>query len=130
EPTEVRDGVNRWEFPATKPLSTYITALVAGPYHVVRDVYSGPHGDYPLGVFCRKSLAEHLDVDDILLITKQGFEFFERIFEVPYAFGKYDQLFVPEFNAGAMENAGCVTLREDYVFRSRVTDAAYENRAN
>ena len=130
EPTEVRDGVSRWEFPATKPLSTYITALVAGPYHVVRDVYSGPHGDYPLGVFCRTSLAEHLDVDDILLVTKQGFEFFERVFEVPYAFEKYDQLFVPEFNAGAMENAGCVTLREDYVFRSRVTDAAYENRAN
>ena len=130
EPTAVRDGVNRWDFPATKPISTYITALVAGPYHVVRDVYSGPNGEYPLGVFCRKSLAEHLDVDDILLITRQGFEFFERIFEVPYAFEKYDQLFVPEFNAGAMENAGCVTFREDYVFRSRVTDAAYENRAN
>ena len=130
EPTEVRDGVSRWEFPATKPISTYITALVAGPYHVVRDVYSGPNGDYPLGVFCRKSLAEHLDVEDILLITRQGFEFFERNFEVPYPFGKYDQLFVPEFNAGAMENAGCVTFREDYVFRSRVTDAAYENRAN
>ena len=130
EPTTVRDGVSRWEFRTTKPLSTYITALVAGPYHVVRDVYSGPHGDYPLGVFCRTSLAEYLDVDDILLVTKQGFEFFERVFEVPYAFEKYDQLFVPEFNAGAMENAGCVTLREDYVFRSRVTDAAYENRAN
>ncbi|HQR80677.1 MAG TPA: aminopeptidase N [Actinomycetota bacterium] len=130
EPSAVRDGVSRWVFPATKPIPTYITALVAGPYHVVRDVYSGPNGDYPLGVFCRKSLAEYLDVDDILLITKQGFEFFERTFEMPYAFGKYDQLFVPEFNAGAMENAGCVTFREDYVFRSRVTDAAYENRAN
>ena len=130
EPTDVREGVSRWEFPATKPISTYITALVAGPYHVVRDVYSGPHGDYPLGVFCRKSLAQYLDVEDILLITRQGFEFFERNFEMPYAFGKYDQLFVPEFNAGAMENAGCVTFREDYIFRSRVTDAAYENRAN
>ena len=81
--------------------------------------YSGPHGDYPLGVFCRKSLAQYLDVEDILLITRQGFEFFERNFEMPYAFGKYDQLFVPEFNAGAMENAGCVTFREDYIFRSR-----------
>ena len=130
DPTPVRDGVSRWEFPPTKPISTYITALVAGPYHVVRDVYSGPHGEYPLGVFCRKSLAEYLDVDDILLITRQGFEFFERVFEMPYPFQKYDQLFVPEFNAGAMENAGCVTFREDYVFRSRVTDAAYENRAN
>ncbi|MEZ5186571.1 MAG: aminopeptidase N [Candidatus Nanopelagicales bacterium] len=130
EPTTVRAGVNRWEFPATKPISTYITALVAGPYHVVRDVYSGPNGDYPLGVFCRKSLAEYLDVEDILLITRQGFAFFEEAFEMPYAFEKYDQLFVPEFNAGAMENAGCVTFREDYIFRSRVTDAAYENRAN
>ncbi len=130
EPTAVREGVSRWEFPATKKMSTYITALVAGPYHVVRDVYSGPNGEYPLGVFCRKSLAQFLDVDDILLITRQGFEFFERVFGVPYAFDKYDQLFVPEFNAGAMENAGCVTFREDYIFRSRVTDAAYETRAN
>jgi len=130
QPSEVRDGVSRWEFPPTGPISTYITALVAGPYHVVRDVYSGPNGDYPLGVFCRKSLAEYLDADDILLITRQGFEFFEQAFGVPYAFGKYDQLFVPEFNAGAMENAGCVTFREDYIFRSRVTEAAYENRAN
>ncbi len=130
QPTAVRDGVSRWEFPPTPKISTYITALVAGPYHVVRDEYTGPHGTYPLGVFCRKSLAQYLDVDDILLITRQGFEFFERVFEVPYAFGKYDQLFVPEFNAGAMENAGCVTFREDYIFRSRVTDAAYETRAN
>lgn len=130
EPSPVREGVSRWQFMPTKPISTYITALVAGPYHVVRDVYAGAHGDYPLGVFCRKSLAEYLDVDDILLITRQGFEFFERVFEMPYAFEKYDQIFVPEFNAGAMENAGCVTFREDYVFRSRVTDAAYENRAN
>jgi aminopeptidase N len=130
EPTPVREGVNRWEFPATKPVSTYITALVAGPYHVVRDNYSGRHGEYPLGIFCRKSMAEHLDVDDILLLTRQGFEFFEAAFDTPYPFEKYDQLFVPEFNAGAMENAGCVTFREDYIFRSRVTDAAYENRAN
>jgi aminopeptidase N len=130
QPTQVRDGVSRWQFLPTKPISTYITALVAGPYHVVRDVYAGAHGEYPLGVFCRKSLAEYLDVDDILLVTRQGFEFFERVFEMPYAFEKYDQLVVPEFNAGAMENAGCVTFREDYVFRSRVTEAAYENRAN
>jgi aminopeptidase N len=130
EPTAVRDGISRWEFPASKKMSTYITALVAGPYHVVRDVYSGPNGAYPLGIFCRKSLAQYLDADDIFLITKQGFEFFEQAFEVPYAFDKYDQLFVPEFNAGAMENAGCVTFREDYIFRSRVTNAAYETRAN
>jgi len=126
----VRDGISRWEFEATPVMSTYITALVAGPYHRVDDVYEGAHGSYPLGVYCRKSLAQYLDVDDILLITKQGFAFFEEQFKVPYPFAKYDQLFVPEFNAGAMENAGCVTFLEDLIFRSRVTDASYEQRAN
>ncbi|MGH3392627.1 MAG: M1 family metallopeptidase, partial [Actinomadura sp.] len=114
-----------WLFPATPRMSTYITALVAGPYHVVRDEHDG----IPLGVFCRASLAEHLDSDAIFEVTKQGFDYFRRVFDQPYPFGKYDQLFVPEFNAGAMENAGCVTFLEDYVFRSRVTDAAYERRA-
>ena len=130
EPRLLGDGYARWDFAATPPLSTYITALVAGPYHVVRDEYVGPHGTYPLGLFCRASLAEHLDADDLFTVTKQGFEFFEESFGTPYPFGKYDQLFVPEFNAGAMENAGCVTILEDYVFRSRVTDSAYEPRAN
>ncbi len=130
EPTAVRAGVARWEFEATPVMSTYITALVAGPYHRVDDVYEGAHGSYPLGVYCRSSLAQYLDVDDILLITKQGFAFFEEQFKVPYPFAKYDQLFVPEFNAGAMENAGCVTFLEDLIFRSRVTDASYEQRAN
>ena len=130
EPALLGDGYARWDFPATPRLSTYITALVAGPYAVVRDEYVGPHGTYPLGLFCRASLAEHLDPDDLFTVTKQGFEFFEESFGTPYPFGKYDQLFVPEFNAGAMENAACVTILEDYVFRSRVTDSAYEQRAN
>ena len=124
------DDSSRWEFEPTPPISTYITAVVAGPYHVVRDEYVGPNGTYPLGVFCRNSLAPSLDADEIFLLTKQGFEFYERTFDTPYPFAKYDQLFVPEFNAGAMENAGCVTFLEDYVFRSRVTDAAYEQRSN
>jgi aminopeptidase N len=130
EPDPVSAGVARWAFAPTARMSTYITALVAGPYHEVRDEYVGPHGTYPMGVFCRESLAQYLDADDILELTKQGFAFFEEQFKTPYAFGKYDQLFVPEFNAGAMENAGCVTFLEDMVFRSRVTDAAYEQRAN
>ncbi|WP_026416175.1 aminopeptidase N [Actinomadura oligospora] len=117
-------------FPRTPRISTYITALVAGPYHVVRDEYRRADGSViPLGVFCRASLAEHLDADAIVDVTRQGFAFFEEVFGRPYPFSKYDQLFVPEFNAGAMENAGCVTFLEDYVFRSRVTDAAYERRA-
>jgi aminopeptidase N len=128
--TDLGDGTTRWDFPATPRISTYITALVAGPYYSVHDVYDGPHGSYPLRIFCRNSLAEYLDPEDIFLLTKQGFAFFEQEFGVPYPFAKYDQLFVPEFNAGAMENAACVTFLEDMVFRSRVTDAAYEQRAN
>jgi aminopeptidase N len=130
EPSPAGGDLARWDFPATPRISTYITALVAGPYHVVRDEYVGPHGTYPLGVFCRASLAAYLDADEVLTVTKQGFELFEKAFATPYPFTKYDQLFVPEFNAGAMENAGCVTILEDYVFRSRVTDYAYEARAN
>ncbi len=129
-PSALGDAKARWDFPASLRMSTYITALVAGPYYEVRDSYTGAFGTYPLGVFCRTSLAEFLDPDDIFLITKQGFEFFEKQFGVAYPFVKYDQLFVPEFNAGAMENAGCVTFLEDLVFRSRVTDSAYEQRAN
>ncbi len=129
-PTPVRESGARWDFATTARMSTYITALVAGPYHVVRDEYAGPHGRYPLGVFARASMAQYLDADRVLAETKAGFAFFEQAFGHPYPFGKYDQLFVPEYNAGAMENAGCVTIMEDYIFRSRVTEVAYEQRAN
>ena len=87
-------------------------------------------GSYPLGLYCRKSLAEFLDTDHLFNVTKQGFAFFEEKFDVAYPFGKYDQLFCPEYNAGAMENAGCVTILEDYVFRSKVTRFQYIQRAN
>ncbi|GAB3544457.1 aminopeptidase N [Actinopolyspora lacussalsi] len=116
-------------FEATPPISTYLVALVAGPYAEWRDVYSGPEGEIPLGLYCRASLAEHLDPERLFTETKQGFGFYQRAFGVPYPFAKYDQCFVPEFNAGAMENAGCVTFLEDYVFRSRVTGYFYERRA-
>jgi len=130
DPEMITPATSRWTFEATPRLSTYITALVAGPYHEVRDSYTGTFGTYPLGIFCRNSLAQFLDPEDIFDLTKAGFEFFEKQFQIGYPFGKYDQLFVPEFNAGAMENAGCVTFLEDLIFRSRVTDAAYEQRAN
>ena len=130
EPIPVDDQSARWEFEPTPRLSTYVTALVTGPFHVVRDEFVGAHGTYPLGIFCRSSLAPHLDADEVFTVTKQGFEFFENAFATPYPFAKFDQLFVPEFNAGAMENAACVTILEDYIFRSRVTDYAYEQRAN
>jgi aminopeptidase N len=114
-----------WQFPPTPVLPTYITAVAAGPYHVVRDEHDG----IPLGIFCRQSLASYLDPDEIFEVTRQGFDFFHAAFGVRYPFGKYDQLFVPEFKAGAMENAGCVTFVEAYVFRSRVTDTYRESRA-
>ncbi|MGI8699896.1 MAG: aminopeptidase N [Nocardioidaceae bacterium] len=130
DPQPVSDGVGVWHFPPTPRMSTYITALVAGEYVAVRDTYHGTRGDIPLGLFLRESLREHLETDDILTVTKQGFEFFENAFDMPYPFGKYDQLFVPEYNMGAMENAGCVTFRDDMIFRSRQTRSAYEGRAN
>ncbi len=110
-------------------MSTYLVALIAGPYARWDDVYSDEHGDIPLGIFCRSSLAEFMDAERLFTETKQGFGFYHDNFGTPYAFGKYDQLFVPEFNAGAMENAGAVTFLEDYVFRSKVTRYSYERRA-
>ena len=128
--TDSGDDAGTWHFETTKTMSTYITALVAGEYHEVRDTYTGSYDDIPLGVYCRQSLVEHLDADEILEVTKQGFAFFEGAFQMAYPFVKYDQLFVPEYNMGAMENAGCVTFRDELIFRSRQTRTAYEQRAN
>ncbi|MGW5738887.1 MULTISPECIES: aminopeptidase N [Streptomyces] len=130
---ELTDGV--WKFAETKPISTYITAVVAGPYHYVTDSYTrtfedGTTLEIPLGAMCRKGLARHFDADDVFLITKQGLDFFHDNFDYPYPFGKYDQAFVPEYNLGAMENPGLVTFREEFIFRGKVTQASYERRAN
>ncbi|HYB82825.1 MAG TPA: aminopeptidase N, partial [Mycobacterium sp.] len=116
-------------FATTARMSTYLVALVAGPYADWKDAYVDDHGEIPLGLYCRASLAQYMDAERLFTQTKQGFGFYHKHFGLPYAFGKYDQLFVPEFNAGAMENAGAVTFLEDYVFRSKVTRASYERRA-
>ena len=135
EPTAAgRDGQGRetatWTFTPTPRISSYITALVAGPYRSTHSELTSADGrTIPLGVFCRASLFEHLDADNVFELTRQGFEFFEAQYGHPYPFEKYDQLFVPEFNAGAMENAGCVTFLENYVFRSTVPEAMVERRA-
>ncbi|KSU77955.1 aminopeptidase N [Pseudarthrobacter enclensis] len=119
-----------WTFAPTPRLSSYVTALIAGPYQSVRSEVASSDGRViPLGVFARKSLMQYLDADNIFELTRQGFGFFEAQFGCPYPFEKYDQLFVPEFNAGAMENAGAVTILEGYVFRSKVTGAQIERRA-
>jgi aminopeptidase N len=129
-PEPAADGTAVWNFPPTKKMSTYITALVAGEYHEVQDVYEGKNGTIPLGHYCRQSLVEFLDRDELVKITRQGFEFFEEIFDFPYPFEKYDQLYVPEYNMGAMENAGCVTLRDEYLPRSRQPRSFYEFRCS
>lgn len=125
------------------PLSTYLVAVCAGPYHEVTDTWRGrlthhpetPAGqpeelEVPLGLYCRQSLAEHLDASRLFTETKQAFDWYHEHFGVAYPFDKYDQIFCPEYNIGAMENAGCVTLRDEYVFASKVTGNMYERRAN
>ena len=123
-------GASVFAFAPTEPISSYITAIVAGPYRGATDEYRAADGRVvPLGVYCRASLAPHMDADEILEMTRKGFAYYEELFGTPYAFAKYDQVFVPEFNAGAMENVGCVTHRDDYVFRSRPVEARVERRA-
>ncbi|MDP9987880.1 aminopeptidase N [Arthrobacter oryzae] len=132
EAAPAEDGSARsvWTFAPTPRLSSYVTALIAGPYQSVRSEVTSSDGRViPLGVFARKSLMQYLDAGNIFELTRQGFGFFEAQFGCPYPFEKYDQLFVPEFNAGAMENAGAVTILEGYVFRSKVTGAQIERRA-
>jgi aminopeptidase N len=126
EATDEGDA-KRWRFQRTPRMSTYVTAVVAGEWHVATDTTT----DIPLGWLCRQSLAKHmqLELPELFEVTKQGFEFYARVFDYPYPFGKYDQVFAPEFNSGAMENVGCVTYNEIYVFRSKVTDSARERRA-
>ncbi|MBX9244285.1 aminopeptidase N, partial [Actinotalea ferrariae] len=123
-------SVARWSFEPTPRISSYITAIVAGPYHREQGELTSSDGrTIPLGVLCRASLAQYLDTENILDVTRAGFAFYEQAFGMAYPFAKYDQIFVPEFNAGAMENAGAVTFLENYVFRSKVPEATVERRA-
>jgi aminopeptidase N len=129
-PVPVSEGTSRWDFAPTPPISSYITALIAGDFHTVTEDYQGLAGTVPLTLACRQSVASYLDADRLFATTRGGFDVFEEAFGRPYPFADYLQVFVPEFNAGAMENAGCVTIRDEYLYRSRVTNAAYETRDN
>ncbi|WP_067434409.1 aminopeptidase N [Nocardioides jensenii] len=130
DPVDLGNGNSVWNFPETKKMSTYITAIVAGEYHGEFDTYVGKFGEIPLGHYCRQSIKEHMDTAELVKLTKQSFEFFEEQFDYPYPFGKYDQLYVPEYNMGAMENAGCVTLRDEYLPRSRQPRSFFEFRTS
>nr|WP_218881056.1 aminopeptidase N [Kineosphaera limosa] len=124
------EPIATWRFSPTPVLSSYVTALVAGAYEVVRDEVSTRDGKVvPLGLFCRASLRQYLDHDELFDITKRGFAFFETEFDLPYPFEKYDQIFTPEYNMGAMENVGAVTFNEMYVFRAKETQTRIERRA-
>jgi aminopeptidase N len=130
EPEPVGGSGAVWHFPATPQISTYLTAVAAGEYHVVRASHTTPRGQVvPLGLACRASLAEYLDADDVFLITRQGLDFYTDLFQGDYPFAKYDQVFVPEYSAGATENVGCVVISDEFLFRSRVTEALHELRA-
>ncbi|OFV75026.1 aminopeptidase N [Rhodococcus erythropolis] len=124
------DGAQRVTFAPTLPISTYITAIAAGPYHRVASSWSRGELTVELGALCRASLAPHLDADNVFDITRQGLDFYAEHFDYPYPFGKYDQIFVPEYNLGAMENPGLVTFTEAYVFRGTATDEQHQRRAN
>ena len=113
-----RDNDGTWNFAETPPLSTYLMCVVGGPFHSAYET----HGEIPLGLHVRKSLAEHLDADELFTETRQSFDFYHRLFGVPYPFGKYDQAFLPEYEFGAMENPGCVKFTDKFIYRSRVTD--------
>ncbi|GAA4923836.1 aminopeptidase N [Streptomyces coeruleoprunus] len=117
----------RWEAATTPLISTYLVAVAAGPWHSVRTEHAG----LPFGIHCRRSLAPHLDADaeEILDVTRRCFDRYHEKFTEPYPFDSYDQAFVPEFNAGAMENPGLVTFRDEFVFRSAVTVTERQTRA-
>lgn len=116
-----------WTVAATPLISTYLVAVAAGPWHSVRTEHAG----LPFGIHCRRSLAPHLDADadEILDITRACYDRYHEKFTEPYPFDSYDQAFVPEFNAGAMENPGLVTFRDEFVYRSAVTDTERQTRA-
>lgn len=128
-PVPACEKMATWAFGATPRISSYITALIAGPYVSRHSSLTSADGrTIPLGVYCRASLEQYLEADYMFDKTREGFTFFEKTFDYPYPFDKYDQLFVPDFNAGAMENAGAVTFTETYVFRGAVAEALKERR--
>jgi aminopeptidase N len=133
--TPLTAQASQWDFATTKRMSTYITTVLAGPYFKATDNWGatlddGTRLDVPLALFCRASLADSFDSDELFRLTKNGLKFFNELFDYPYPWGKYDQAFVPEYNLGAMENPGLVTFTEKYVYASRATDAQYQARAN
>ncbi|GAA4407506.1 aminopeptidase N [Fodinibacter luteus] len=118
----------RTELATTPPLATYFVTVCAGPWASVRDEHDG----IPLGIHARRSLGTHLreQAGHVLETTRACFDHYHRLFGIRYPFGEYHQVFVPEFNAGAMENPGCVTFRDTMVFRGAATPDQVLQRSN
>jgi aminopeptidase N len=126
-----KHGVQRWEFAATVPIPCYVAGVHAGPYVFEETTLQSKQGPIPARLYGRPQLREHFGADDIFADTQRGFTLYEDIFETEYPYDSYDQIFVPEYNWGAMENVGCVTISEDkYLFRNRVSNAEHEARTN
>ena len=129
EPSVAGEGTATWTFSPTERMSTYLVALIAGNYQGGTGEVTARDGrTIPMGVFARASLAEHVDAQNVIDVTKAGIDFYEQAFDQDFPFRKYDQVFVPEYNMGAMENPGAITYVESYVFRSDVADAVRERR--
>ena len=129
--TKPAEYAKRWTFAPTPTMSSYLTAICAGPYAEWHTTYQNEDGrTIPMAQYCRQALKDDFakDVDYLFDITKKGFAFYAKTWGVPYPYAKYDQIYVPEYNAGAMENIGMVTIRDSYVFSSKVTDALAERR--
>ncbi|WEV53319.1 aminopeptidase N [Bifidobacterium sp. ESL0704] len=129
--THPAESTKRWVFETTPKMSSYLTAICAGPYAEWHTTYANEDGrTVPMAQYCRQSLKDDFarDADYLFDITKKGFAFYAKTWGVPYPYAKFDQIYVPEYNAGAMENIGMVTIRDSYVFGSKVTDALAERR--
>lgn len=130
------NGGLRRDFSATPPLSSYITAIVAGPWSVVEGgtwsggASDGGHVELPLRLACRRTLARYLDFEDVFEVTRAGLDFFHERYGITFPWGSYDQIYVPEYNLGAMENPGCITFNEAYISRSTPTFSERQRRAN
>ncbi|HOA86620.1 MAG: aminopeptidase N [Microbacteriaceae bacterium] len=129
EPVPITAEVAEWRFLPGPPISSYIIALMAGPYASWRsETVSADGRTIPLGVFTRASLARHAEPDVMFDVLRTGMAYFEEAFGIAYPYEKYDQIFVPDFNWGAMENVGAVTFNEAYIFRSKVPEVRIHRR--
>ncbi|GAB3108354.1 aminopeptidase N [Janibacter alkaliphilus] len=124
--TQDADGL--WRLRETQPLATYYVSICAGPYVQVREEHDG----ISLGMYARASLQAELErhAPEMMAVTRASFDYFHSIFGIHYPFDDYDQVFAPEFNAGAMENPGCVVIRDSYLFRGAASDDEVLTRAN